>query len=215
MTGPFKKITMILVAMTALVACAKGNDSRSGRTNNNVGVSGGTSTTCGTNTQSVGRVYDNDASGTSFEQRVKGLLSALVDPQYFGTISGNANDAQTGVTIEGRLRYDSNGNILLEQSHLKLMVTDSYVGQKDSNGATIQAYPIQFSAASSGNMNLATKTFTLLFKDRYGEVTVTGTVDGSTVRGSISYNNNTSYNNSTPASGLLGAFQIATCAWIN
>lgn len=216
MTSPMKKIMMILVAMTALVACSKSNDSRPARANGNVGVSGGgSSSTCTTAGQATGRVYDNGVSGTSFEQRVKGLLSASVDPQYFGTISGNGNDAQTGVTIEGRLRYDSNGNILLDQTNLKLIVTDSYVGQKDSNGATIQAYPIQFSTASSGNMNLSTKTFTVLFKDSYGEVTVTGTVNGSVVSGSISYNNYVSYDNSTPASGSLGAYQIATCGLIH
>jgi hypothetical protein len=213
-----RKIMTILVAVAALSACSKKDDSgvtaRAGV--NALGVDSNVST-CGSTQQAVGRVYENNASGSSytFEQRAKGLISATVDPQNFGSISGNPNDAQSGVTIEGRLRYDANGAVILDQSNLRLMVYDSYVGQKDSAGATIQPYPINFNAATSGTVNVSTKQFTVLFKDSYGEVTVTGTINNSTVVGSISYTNYSSYNGGQGVSAVLGGFTINACALIN
>jgi hypothetical protein len=218
MKTQIRKIMTILVAVAALSACSKKEDSgvtaRAG-----VGALGVNSnvSTCTSTQQSIGRVYENNASGSSysFEQRAKGLLSATLNPEVFGTISGNPNEAQSGVTIEGRLRYDANGAVILEQSNLRLTIYDSYVGQKDSSGAAIQPYPINFNAASSGTVNVSTKQFTVLFKDTYGEVTVTGTVNNSTVVGSISYTNYSSYNGGQGASAVLGGFTINTCAWIN
>lgn len=210
-----KKITMILVATFSLVACSKKSEDRSARqTGAAVGVTGN-SPTCSTAQQAVGRVYDASNSVSSFEQRVKGLLSATVDPQFFGTISGNGNDAQNGVTIEGRLRYDGSGNILLDQTNLKLTIYDSFVGQKDSSGNIIAAYPIQFNTATGGSVNLQTKTFTIQFRDNYGEVVLTGNINASTVTGTITYQNFVSFNGTQPSGGALGAFSIATCGWIN
>lgn len=209
---------MLFMAMGFLAACSSGVDMRSARSSEVTanGITGG-ATSCGSSTQAVGRVYDDGSSSASgtFEARVKGLLSATVDPQYFGTISGDPSNAQTGVTIEGQLRYDSAGNVTLSQTTLKLSVLDSFVGQTDTTGTTISAYPINFSAASSGTVNLATKTFTVLFKDNYGEITLTGTIGGSTTTGTVSYKNYVSYNGGTVSSGTLGAFQIPTCAWTN
>lgn len=208
---------MILIAASSLAACAKksGNNLAGRGAGTAVGVAGN-APTCTNVQQSSGRVYENNATGSAytFEQRVKGLIAATVDPQYFGTISGDPNEAQSGVTLEGRLRYDASGKVLLDQTNLKLTVYDSFVGQKDSSGTTIQPFPINFNAASAGTMNLATKQFTLQFKDSYGEVNLTGVVNGATVTGTISYQNYTNYNGSQGSGSILGAFTIATCGWI-
>lgn len=217
MSTQLMKMVMSFVVLVTLAACSKGASERSARaTDGNLGATGNTST-CSSAAQAVGRVYDGGvASGGTFEQRVKGLLSATVDPQYFGTISGDGNDPSTGVTIEGRLRYDGAGNVLMNQTNLKLVVTDSFVGQKDSTGAVIPAYPMNFAAASSGTVNVAAKTFTIVFKDSYGEITLNGSFNTSMVTGTISFANSTTVlAGGTPASGTLGAFQIATCGWIN
>ncbi len=217
MTINIKKLTVIFFAVSVLASCAKKSEDRTARGSGPaLGVAGNTST-CGTGQQSVGRIYEanNIDSTSTFEQRVKGLISATVDPQYFGTISGNGNDAQSGVTIEGRLRYDGNGSVLLDQSNLKITIYDSYVGQKDSSGNAVQAYPINFNTASAGTMNLQTKVFTLQFKDTYGEVTLNGTVNASTVTGTVSYQNYTSYKGGQAAAGNLGTFTIATCGLVN
>jgi len=214
-----RKIMTILIAVAALSACSKKENS--GITARD-GVAGALAVetnvpTCAPTQQSVGRVYENNASGSSytFEQRAKGLIAATVDPQNFGTISGDPNDAQNGITIEGRLRYDANGAVILDQTNMRLMVYDSYVGQKDSSGTPIQPYPINFNAATSGTVNVSTKQFTVLFKDSYGEVTVTGTINNSTVVGTISYANTTNFNGGQGSSAVLGGFTINTCAWVN
>lgn len=214
MASKLTKLILILVAVSGLAACAQKTNSSilSGRGRGAAAVPNN-SQSCSSSQQSVGRVYDNGTAGGTFEQRTKGLLSAILNPNLFGTISGSTS-GQTGVTIEGHLRYDSSGNVILEQTSMKLMIYDSYVGQLDQAGQTIDAYPINFSKASSGTMNLATKQFTIQFKDQYGEITVTGVVGGSTVTGSISYQNYTSYSGGAAASGVLGAFSIATCGWV-
>jgi hypothetical protein len=119
------------------------------------------------------------------------------------------------VTIEGRLRYDGNGNVLLDQSNLKIMITDSFVGQLDSGKKPVQPYPINFNAATAGTMNLQTKAFTLLFKDAYGEINLNGIIDAKTVTGTLSYQNYVNATGGQVAASVLGAFSIPTCGWIN
>lgn len=216
----FKKILMVMMAVVALAACSKGGQDRSARpvSGGPLGPSGNGGGVCGNSQQSVGRIFDSNGLGApyTFEQRVKGLISASADPAAFGTISGSAQDPQTGVTLEGRFYYDNTGAIVLDKSNLSITIYDSFVGQKDVNtGQIIESYPITFSAASGGQVDVTTKTFTLQFKDGYGEVNFTGRIDGATVTGTIHYQNYVGYNNSTPASGVLGAFSIPTCAFVN
>lgn len=221
MAKMLKNTLMMLLVLSSLVACAKKEGGRAARTsgaNTGVGASpfGGATGNCAPNGQSVGRVYDDGtASGYSFEQRVKGLISALVNPEYFGAISGDPNAGANGVTIEGHLSYDANGNVLLDQTHLMLLVYDSYVGQKDSDGKLVEAYPIKFPKAAAGSVNLQTKAFTVQFKDSYGEMTVTGSLQSNLVTGHLTYQNSTSFDGGAPSAGALGAFTIPTCAWIN
>jgi hypothetical protein len=217
METTFKKIMMILLAVSSLAACSNKNDNRTTRDPGlNVGTAGAP-TTCDANQQAVGRIYDAGTAGTvySFEQRVKGLISASVDPEEFGIISSNSNVAQNGVTIEGHLFYDGNGNVLLDQSKLKITVSDSFVGQKNSDGKIIEAYPINFNSAVAGTMNLQTKAFMLQFKDAYGDITLNGVINAATVTGTVSYQNYTSYDGGQASAGVLGTFSIATCGWVN
>lgn len=218
-----RKIILVLLAVLSVSACSKKSDSRQARdpgVGTGLGVPPVTTSACNAGQQTTGRIYE-DASNPlintslSFEERVKGLLSAKEDPQFFGTISGNGNDPQNGVTLEGRLRYDGHGAVLLDQSSVNIVIHDSLVGQLDSQNIPIKAYPIYFSAASSGTVNLQTNTFTLQFKDAYGEITLDGTIASTTVTGTISYRNYQNATGGALAAGVLGAFSIATCAWIN
>ncbi len=215
------KIMLSVVVFGTMVACSQNTNFRSARgmggVTGDTGVTGSGSSNCGNTTQATGRVYDGGGSASSetFEQRVKGLLSASIDPSYFGTISGDNSNASTGVSMEGRISYDSSGNLNVSQTNLKLTVTDSYVGQTDSTGAVVQAYPMGFSTASSGAVNLAAKTFSVVFKDNYGEITVTGSFSGSIATGTISYANyQTAVAGKNPSSGNLGSFQISTCSFV-
>lgn len=219
MSTQWMKILMSFVVLTTLAACSNGADLRSARASNQAtGVTGsGGSSSCGVTTQVAGRVYDGGGSSSyTFEQRVKGLLAASVDPQYFGTISGDSASTATGVSMEGKIVYDASGNVNVSQTNLKLVVTDSFVGQTDASGKLVTAYPMNFASASSGTVNIAAKTFTVLFKDSYGEITLTGSYNSSTTTGSITYTNfSTVASGNFPTSGTLGAFQISTCSFIN
>jgi hypothetical protein len=211
------KIMLSVVVLGTLVACSQGTNLRSARaTGTASGVTGSGSSSCGTTTQTTGRVYDGGGSSSfTFEQRVKGLLSASIDPSYFGTISGDMSSTSTGVSLEGHIAYDSSGNLNISQTNLKMTVSDSYVGQTDSSGAVVQAYPMNFPSASAGSVNLSAKTFSVVFKDSYGEVTLTGSFAGSVTTGTVSYTNyTTAVSGNYPTSGALGSFQISTCSFV-
>jgi hypothetical protein len=212
------KIMLSLLVLGTLAACSP-QEFRPARSTAipTTGVTGSGNPSCGNTTQVTGRVYDDGvSSGFTFEQRVKGLLSASIDPQYFGTISGVATNVNTGVSIEGHISYDSSGNILVSQTTLKLVVTDSYVGQADVSGGVVQAYPVNFTSANSGTVNMAAKTFTVLFKDNYGEITLAGNFSSAVTTGTITYTNSATVGSGNyPTSGTLGAFQISTCSLLN
>lgn len=212
-----KNILMMLILLATAAACTKSNRNSSGRETPGALGPANTTGSCATPQQALGWVYENNAAGTAvpFEQRVKALIAATVDPKYFGTISGQPTGGQNGVTMEGRLRYDAQGTVLLDQTYLKLTIYDSYVGQKDSSGTPVQPYPINFNTAAAGQVNPTTKQFTVRFKDNYGEVTLTGALNNSTAVGTLSYQNYTNFDGSPGASGVLGGFNIPACAWFN
>lgn len=211
-----QKIVLALLVVFSLSACNQKKSGGSGRLN--PGQAGPLNTAqCSSADQAIGRVFESSVAGSNvpFEQRVKGLLAATVNPQYFGTISGNGQSAQNGVTLEGRLQYNpQSGAVVLEQTNLRLTIYDSFVGQADEGGSPIQPYVINFETATSGTVNVATNQFTLQFGDQYGSVSVTGQMAGTTVTGTISYQNTTNFDGSAGYGGTLGDFSISTCGWL-
>lgn len=209
-----KKTALIFALLALFVGCSKGGSKDSTRFKN-LTASGTANSACNSALKPVGQIF-NDPSSTSdgsFEQSVKGLLSALINPQEFGTISGDVNNSQTGVSFEGKIRYGSDGTLLLEQTNLKISVRDSFVGQKDVSGQIINPYVINFGNATSGTVNIPDQSFSVLFKDSYGEVLLQGKVVNQLATGSLSYRNFVHYDGGTPASGELGRFQISACGW--
>lgn len=211
-----KKTILITLAGFSLMACGRGNNN--GMTVRNANGAGLTSpngslVSGGSCYGSKGRIFDA-ASSAHFEQRVKGLVSATVNPAEFGIIESSATATKTCVALEGRLSFDSTGTVDLNQSTLKIIIYDSYVGQKNINGESIEAYVIQFSAASAGQINLSNKNFSLQFKDEYGEIQLTGVVTSTTTTGSLSYQNYKSFDNGAAAASVLGDFSIATSSFV-
>jgi hypothetical protein len=221
MTIDIKKLMMLLLAVSSLVACSQKSEDREARAMDFALGVNGTSPTCSTGQEGIGHIYESgsasgiDGTAASFEQRVKGLISATADPQLFGVISGTGDGIQNGVTIEGRLRYDGSGGVLLDQSNMIITIKDSFVGQLDSAKKLIPAYPINFHAATAGSVNLQTREFTLQFKDAYGEITLNGVINTKVVTGTVSYQNYKNVTGAPPSAGVLGAFSIATCGWVN
>jgi len=220
MITPCMKILMSFVLLASLAACSKGTEFRAARTSQAAAVTGNNSPTCGVTTQATGRIFDSGvADGFTFEQRVKGLLAASIDPAEFGSISGDSNSTTTGVSFAGKISFEANGNVKVNSSILALTVTDSLVGQMNDKGHLVTAYPMNFSSASSGTINTTAKTFTVVFKDSYGEITLTGSYKNAMTTGSISFVNystvSTTTTGSFPTSGVLGSFQVPTCSFIS
>lgn len=168
--------------------------------------------------------YNNFATNGSFEQRVKNLLSATMDPSEVGQISALDNDqsSRTGVRFQGTIKLDQNGNVIPAQTRLYIKIYDSFVasGQTDANGQPYQPIPISFENQAgqtvAGQINKQTGQGTIIFRDQYGEIRLDGQAgaDGY-FKGSVSFTNTTTVlQGQAPASGLLGQFYIATCAFI-
>jgi hypothetical protein len=218
MFSTVQKTVMILFALASLAACSSAKNMSAARNASDVGAVGNQTSVNGVSCKgNSGRIYDGGTAGASgtFEQRIKGLVSATVDPSYFGSIDGSMNSTQTCVAFEGRLNTDASGNVNVSQSNLKITVYDSYVGTADVDGGTIEPYVIQFSAASSGQVNASGKTFSIQFKDEYGEINLSGSFAQATTTGTMNFKNYKSFDNaSSPASALLGAFSIPTASFV-
>jgi hypothetical protein len=204
-----KQIVLLVFTMMTLVACSKsaelgctargGSDGSLGGNNLNfVACNGG-----------AGRIYGG-SSATSFEQQVKSLVSATLDPSQFGSIDGSSSSTQTCVAMEGSLNFDSSGNLETSQSSLKITIYDSYVALK-----SYPAYVINFSAGSSGQKDNSQKTFTAQFKDAYGEINISGSFASSPATGSITFQNYQNYKGGAGTSGTLGAFSVSSSSFIH
>lgn len=213
--------SLIVVATIAMLsaACAPANnftEAKSVGSSSTSVVDNTVVSSCSTQIGS-GYVYNENLDGQvysskSFKERVGDLVSATLDPQEIGEISGTKDGSGTYVRIEAYLKFDSSGNVITNSSTLNLSVYDSYVGQV-IDGQTVMAYPINFSTATSGQVNKAQKTFTITFQDNYGSITLSGTYTTSgSVSGKLSFANSKAFDGSAPRSGVLGAIKLNNCA---
>jgi hypothetical protein len=217
-TSFFKKSVMgtVLLAMLTLASCAKKDDSstRSAtRAGNGIAPSSTTNSCSNPTTMAWGKIYDpNNSNSTSFESQVKDFVSATLDPESFGTISGNIND-RTGLDINLSLPFDSSGNLIIASAEISIKIVDSFVGQ-NYQGTVVAPYYVTFSQAKSGSYNRNTRQVTAVFEDEYGSITISGSTDGQQyVTGTVSYQNYKSVVGTAKA-GTLGAFKTYTCATI-
>lgn len=217
--------TIILGVLTGsflgLSACAKNEGSavrvagRQGTVNSGVTPQGSHQCTSGQTT--TGKIFDTSGDSFRFESQVKSFVSATMNPQEFGTISGVITD-KTGVDMVASFTFDSSGQLVTSQSAVLIKIFDSYVGQT-YNGETVPPYTIQFSTANSGSIDRANRQFTVKFVDSYGEIVFQGRYDNSSANGvaegTVSYTNYTAVSGFSPASGTLGSFRSYTCALIS
>ncbi len=214
----FNKLMMgaLVVIGLSLSACAKKDGGAvrvAGRTTSTgTGISqGNIPNTCANANMTVGKIYD-PYNSPNFEAQVKGFVSATLDPQSLGTISGNIND-RTGIDMIGSFQFDSAGKLVAASSKVLIKIFDSYVGQV-YNGQTIAPYQVEFSQAKEGMIDRTTRQFQVKFQDGYGEITFQGTFDSTVAQGTVYYQNYTAVSGSQPAQGTLGAFRAYTCALI-
>lgn len=203
---------LVLAALT-LSACAKKEDSfgrTADRTGNGITQANQT-VNCQNASQAWGKIYDQNNSA-NFETQVKAFVSATLDPNSLGSISGNINDA-TGVDFNGLFKFDSAGKLIPESSSITIRIFDSYVKQV-IDGKTVQPYDVTFTQAKSGTINRNTRQINVLFEDEYGSITITGTYDGQIVQGTVAFRNSVAVTGYTPQSGTLGSFRNYQCAMI-
>ena len=220
-----KNVLLLTVIALAFVGCNP-NKEQSKRTSGvrSATISGNTNGTftqsyCGNNLSSIGTIYDQGTqqslySNGNFEQRVKGLLSATIDPAEIGTISSSPND-QTGVRFQGTIKVESNGTVNLQQTKILIKVYDSFVLQSASDGSNqYQPIPIEFTSAAAGQFNMQTGSGYVIFKDQYGEVRFDGNLSGDYLSGQVSFVNSANVTGGSAAQGVLGQFYVARCGII-
>lgn len=212
-----KSVMGVLVVLAlSLSACGKKDEGSSVRVAGRgaqTGVSQGgiTPNTCGSTAMNWGKIFDPQAS-PQFENQVKGFVSATLDPQSLGTISGNIND-KTGIDFSGSFQFDSQGHLVPGSSTVVIKIFDSYVGQV-YNGQTIVPYVVEFTQASEGIIDRTTRQIQVKFKDSYGEIVFQGQYNNNTVEGTVRYQNFTAVSGLQPAGGVLGSFRGYTCSLI-
>ncbi|MES2801290.1 MAG: hypothetical protein V4654_02260 [Bdellovibrionota bacterium] len=222
-----KNVLLLTIVALTVIGCnpKKESDKRtSGNGGRSAAIAGTTTgaftqSYCGNNLSSIGTIYDQGTQASlfstgNFEARVKGLLSATIDPNEIGQISSSPND-QTGVRFQGTIKVESNGTVNLAQSKILIKVYDSLVLQSASDGSNqYQPIPIEFSAAAEGQFNLQTGSGYVIFRDQYGEIRFDGNLSGDYLSGQVSYVNLVNVTGGSAASGVLGQFYVARCGII-
>lgn len=150
------------------------------------------------------------ADGASLTEVVKMLMAPSYPAEDIGTVSS--------VTLVASLSVDrTNGTVIVAQNQgILITIVDSKVGSPSGTnpGQTVQPITIRIAPStggmSNGNVNLS-------FRDEMGEIRISGTYDSVSVRGTISFTNNSSNNQAgsqNQTSGILGTFQTPTCNFV-
>lgn len=217
-----KSVLIVFFGMfLILTSCAKKKSSSQSRlagaprgtTNTPVSNLGVAKCSDGT-TSAAGRIFDDTATGDSFRMNWSNFFSAIMADDQLGSLSGSSTNSQQGVNIQLRIRIVNN-QLSLSETSMNIVVSDSFVDQKNPDtGEIIQPIKMGFTTAESGSqisVNNGTGNFTIVFADKYGKVTVTGSFNQSQTQGTVSFQNTAHYNNETPKSGNLGRFALNTC----
>lgn len=151
----------------------------------------------------VGYVTARDDMRTQFNQAVKHLVSAAIDPRYVGDV-----DNRNGVSLKGYVEVDSMGNVNASRSLVQLEIHDQVDGQN------MEPIIINVKAKSGYATGYQSD---IVFEDQYGSIRLTGTFDSNNFRGTISFQNKTIYAGAPageqPHGGTLGDFYISTCGF--
>lgn len=218
-----KNLILTILVMAVLAGCKNNSNSPRGVVSRNTGngvVSPvfGAGVACANGQSNIGTIYDQSGGfglgTTSFQDRVKALLSASVNPAEIGTISSGPTDT-TGVRFQGVIKVDSAGQVTLASTRMKILVYDSYVleSQYSTNGQKYEPIPIEFTSAVEGRFDSTGSGF-VLFRDQYGEIRFEGRFDAQYFSGTVSFRNTQAVGGGTAAQGTLGQFYVARCGII-
>lgn len=215
---------MIAFIALPLVACNKGTKKNSsisvGRTVRGptqlvpngtapTQLPGWNTSTAGTpGTNNNGRLWGAIHSGSSmtedsFNQSVHNFVSATLDPNQLGHVSGNIY-ASTGVRFWGYVEVNGT-SIVAQSSELRVVIWDSYAGYVDASGDLITEYPVHMRGNASGWVS--GNQAVVRFQDQYGWIELRGNFDSQYFSGVVWYSNNNG------AQGQLGDFFVGTCSF--
>lgn len=214
---------VLLIGALTLSACAKKEDSFGDNARVTAPAANGVTANdttaaqaCGSDTSKLwGKIYGSSA-GNNFEIQVKAFVSATLNPNELGSISGDIN-AKTGVDFKGLFKFDSANQLVADASSIAIKIFDSYANTTQ-NGQFIPPYEFSFSKAKSGSINRNTRQINVVFEDEYGSITINGSYNdlsaNGTVNGVVTFKNYKAVSGYTPQSGTLGSFTAYACAMI-
>jgi hypothetical protein len=165
--------------------------------------------------------FYNDSSQSSFNTAIKNFLSATIPNSWVGYTNGayNQNDS-TGLFVGGKISTQGSFNNALtsgqrvavtSNSNLLLVVYDEFTGQKDSDGNTIPAMPVNLTS-SSGFVQAQGDLTEIWFQDSYGRVRLTGKFVGNQFQGDVYFVNTQNIDGGQTQEGWLGWFRVNTCS---
>lgn len=215
-TSILKKAGMGLLLFVALglSACAKkeGSATRVAGRSNGAAPIPNTPNSCSTGQTNVGNIY---GTNYNFENEVKAFASATLSPDQLGQI-GYQLGSPTGVDFYGTFQFDSNGQIVAQNSNLRIEIIDSYAVSQNGQPPLVGRYVIGMQQAFSGTIQRGSSMspFTVTFKDEFGEITFNGSIQNGFATGTVTYRNYVAVSGYTPAAGTLGQFTMYACALI-
>lgn len=161
----------------------------------------------------AGQVLANDSDQERFNDSVRGFMNASLPEEYVGYVSATGRN-NTGVFFGGRVFFTTGGGLgatngarmdIANNSQLLVEVHDAFPNQTN-----IDPLPAVYLVTGSGYVS--GNTARLRFEDNEGFVELQGSLDQSTFRGTMVYENYRRYNsNEAGGQGTLGTFQIPTC----
>lgn len=208
-------IGLLLFVALGLSACAKkeGSATRVAGRSNGAAPIPSTPNTCTGQQTNVGKIY---GTSYSFENDVKGFVSATLSPDQLGQIGYDIN-SPTGIDFYGSFQFDSNGQLVPQNTTVRIRIFDSYAVSQNGQPAMVAPYEIVVNQAFSGSIQRSgsMSSFNVTFKDEYGEFTFRGNVNQNGIAsGTVSYRNYVAVPGYSPASGTLGQFTAYGCALI-
>lgn len=214
-SGLVKSMLTVLVLGLVLTGCGQDKKRESVSGGRGVRTTGDTSGITGVNTAGASANYakglwgevvrPTDFSQEKFQERVSGFVSATMDPENLGTVSGSSGD-KTGIRFSG-LVIVKGGNIDQSASKVHIAVWDSYAGTT-IEGKTVPEYPLDFNRITKFKVS-GTK-YEIVFEDEYGYVGFYGDKVGDKFTGNFTYRNHKMYDGSDADTQefVLGTFSV-------
>lgn len=202
-----KKSLNVLIAVMSLSlmlsACGKKKDSNDATVaaarDTRVGSGGTGSVLPSGQTYSPGQpvsVFAQDSMITQFNEAIKILVSATMDPANVGNV-----DNRNGVKLRGVISLNCTSGVMNPaSSKIEVSIQDDL---KNSDGELYEPIIITVLGASGTASN---SNVNVTFSDQYGLINLVGTYDSSNFTGDLKFKNTTAYKGKTE--GTLGSFKI-------